>query len=155
MNSKQTIAHGTAAWFEMAGRAMCDAAAQAGLSGNTDVSLVEHYSDGVDLGEGRVQGLRFDIIKGKPSFRVGVHPGETADIMVEVSTAASCALNSLYSGDPAYPAALARFQAAGALRVGGEMARLGPWFAAVHDVIVAHTAAPAGHFSLSHKGDMQ
>jgi hypothetical protein len=34
--------------------------------------IVERYTDGVELFEGLVQGLRFDILKGKPAFRVGV-----------------------------------------------------------------------------------
>ncbi len=45
-----------------------------------NVSLVERYTDGGDLSKGFVQGIRFDILGGKPSFRVGAQHGERADI---------------------------------------------------------------------------
>lgn len=137
MNAR--LPHGSAAWFHMAGSLMCEAAARAGLPPGLEISLVERYTDGVALQDGLVQGLRFDIKGGQASYRVGAHPGEKADITVEVTAAASRELNSLYSADPRFAAALARLQASRALRVEGELARLGDWFGAVHDPIVERT----------------
>jgi hypothetical protein len=138
MNAR--LAHGSAAWFQMAGALMCEAAAAAGLPPGARVSLIERYIDGAEFADGLVQGLRFDIEDGKPSFRVGARRGERADITVEVTAAASRELNSLYSTDPRYRAASARLLGSGALRVDGDMARLGAWFDAVHDLIVDRTA---------------
>jgi hypothetical protein len=134
------LRHGSLAWFQMAGGLMCDAAARAGLPPGFAISLVERYIDGVELADGLVQGLRFDIEDGKPSFRVGARRGESADITVEVTAAASHELNSLYSADPRYQAATARLLASGDLRINGDIARLGDWFGAVHDPIVDRTA---------------
>ncbi|MGB3166635.1 MAG: hypothetical protein WBA68_07670, partial [Alteraurantiacibacter sp.] len=53
--------HGTTAWFEMVGALLCEAAMQAGLSPNLNLSLVERYTDGIALPGGLIQGLRFDI----------------------------------------------------------------------------------------------
>jgi len=133
-------AHGSEAWFRMAGTLMCEAAAAAGLPPGTRLSLVERYTDGTVFADGLVQGLRFEIADGKPSFRIGSGRDERADITVEVTAAASRELNALYSADPRYPAATARLLGSGALRVDGDMARLGAWFDAVHDRIVDRTA---------------
>lgn len=138
MNAR--LAHGSEAWFHMAGTLMCEAAAAAGLPSGTRVSLVERYTDGSEFGDGLVQGLRFEIVDGKPSFRVGARRNERADITVEVTAAASRELNSLCSADPRYRTASARLLESGALRVDGDTARLGAWFDAVHDPIVDRTA---------------
>jgi hypothetical protein len=145
MDGVTTLPHGTAAWFAMVGGLLCEAATQAALPPTIHISLVERYSDGAALGGGLIQGLRFDIAGGQPTFRVGAHPGEQADITVEVSAAASLTLNSLYSADPAFHAALAEATRSGALRIYGDLGRLGDWFGAVHDAIVDRTAAPATH----------
>lgn len=133
------LPHGSAAWFAMAGSLMVEAASRARLAPDCNVSLVERYIDGVALSDGLVQGLRFDIDGGTPSFRVGAGPDETADIVVEVTAAASRELNSLYADDPRYAAAADRLRREGALRIHGDLARLGDWFPAVHDPIVDHT----------------
>lgn len=138
MNTR--LVHGSAAWFQMAGALMCEAAGRAGLPPDASLSLVERYTDGQAFSDGLLQGIRFDIRGGQPSFRVGAGRGEEADIVVEVTAAASRELNSLYSADPRYKAALARLQASGEMRVQGDLARLGDWFAAVHDPIVDRTA---------------
>ena len=96
---------------------------------------------GSEFADGLVQGLRFDIEDGKPSCRIGAGRNERADITVDVTAAAWRELNALYSADPRYPAATARLLANGALRVEGDMARLGAWFDAVHDRIVDRTAS--------------
>ena len=134
------LAHGTSAWFEMVGRLICEAAERAGLPANLNLSLVERYTDGTELADGLMQGLRLDIVSGKPSFRLGARPDERADITVEVTAAASRELNSLYSSDPRYLAATRRLQKRGALRVDGDMQRLGAWLGTVHDPIVDCTA---------------
>lgn len=134
------LEHGTSAWLEMAGTLICQAAERAVLPATLNLSLVERYTDGVALADGLVQGLRLDIVGGKPFFCLGALPDERADITVEVTAAASRELNSLYSGDPRYLAATNRLLESGALRVDGDMQRLGAWFGTVHDPIVDRTA---------------
>lgn len=132
--------HGSIAWFEMVGSLMCEAAARANLPQDFNLSLVERYTDGVAFPDGLVQGIRFDIQSGQPSFRVGAKPGEAADITVEVSAAASRELNSLYGADPRFQAAMTRLQTNGGIQFDGDLARLGDWFGTVHDPIVDRTA---------------
>lgn len=139
MTSNEQLPPGTPAWLTMVGTLMREAAAQAGLPPSLTVSFVERYTDGAALADGLVQGLRFDITGGQPSFRVGVRPDETADIVVEITAAAARQLNALYSHDPAYAAAQAELLRTGDMRVVGDPAQLGPWLAAVHDPIVART----------------
>lgn len=140
MTTNAKVDHGTVAWFDMAGRLLCEAALQAGLPTDLNVSLVERYTDGVDLSAGLVQGLRLDIIGGKPSFRVGAQPDERADVMVEVTAAAARKLNSLQSADPNYHTARDNFLRTGEMRVDGDPTRLGGWLDAVHDPIVDRTS---------------
>lgn len=139
MNTDMKERQGTTAWFEMAGTLMCEAASQAKLSPELNVSLVERYTDGVEMSEGLVQGVRFDIVGGKPSFRVGVRPDERADVTVEVTAAAARELNTLRSADPNYQAARDKFLSTGEMRVAGDPSRMGGWLDAVHDPIVDHT----------------
>lgn len=136
------LPHGTTAWFEMVGSVMRQAASQAGLPSDFNVSLLERYTDAVQTGASAdmLQGLRFDIVAGKPFFRVGAQHGERADITITISAAASHRLNTLHSADPQFHAALADFLGNGAMTVDGDLAQLGDWFAAVHDRIVARTA---------------
>lgn len=131
------IEQGTPAWFEMVGTVMSDAAASAGLSPDHNVSLVERYTDAADVGGGLVQGFRFDITGGKPSYRVGVRPDERGDITVEVASAAARHLNQLHGEEAA--AARARYLASGEIREDGDLSRLGAWFDATHERIVART----------------
>ena len=134
------VVHGTPAWFEMVGALMIDAALRARPGPPADVSLVERYTDGPELDGGLAQGLRFAIAAGKPSFRHGVRRDERGDITIDVTTAASRTLNTLYGADPRFAAALAGLQARGDFRIEGDLARLGEWFARVHDRIVARTS---------------
>lgn len=131
---------GTYAWFEMVGTLMGEAASRHGLPPDLHLSLVERYTDGIALSEGLMQGLRFEVAGGAPSFRVGVRAGERGDIMIEISTAAARELNSLRSTDPRYRAAIARHRRSGAMRLTGDPLRMGGWLEAVHDVIVDRTA---------------
>jgi hypothetical protein len=134
------LPYGSAAWFHMVGNLMCEAAMRADLPADFDVSLVERYTDGFQFQDGLTQGLRFDIRGGKPSFRVGVLLEERADITVEVTAAASRELNSLYGADLRFQSALARLQGSGAMKIDGDLGRLGDWFGRVHDPIVERTA---------------
>jgi len=134
------LAHGSPAWFEMVGRLICEAATRAALPPGLNFGLVERYLDGAPLSGGLVQGLRFEIRDGQPRFRVGSLPGEQADVTVEVTSAASHELNTLYADDPRYAAALARLQASGELKIHGDLEVLGTWFGSVHDPIVERTA---------------
>ncbi len=59
------------AWFKMVGRLMSEAASQSGLPPELSLSLVERHTYGVELSEGFVQCICFDILAGRPSFRVG------------------------------------------------------------------------------------
>jgi hypothetical protein len=133
------IPHGTPAWFDMVGTFMMDAAAQAKLTPDVNISLVEHYIDGAKLDKGLIQGLRFEIIGGRPSFRPGARDGEQGDITIKVSLAASHTLNTLYGDDPRFLAAFASLLADGEFELVGDLARLGPWFSNVHDKIVDRT----------------
>jgi hypothetical protein len=139
MTTDAKVRQGTTAWFEMVGRLMREAASRSGLSPELNVSLVERYTDGVELSEGLVQGIRFDILGGKPSFRVGARPDERADVTVEVTAAAARELNTLRSADPSYQAARDKFLSTGEMRVDGDPSRLGGWLDAVHDPIVDRT----------------
>jgi hypothetical protein len=140
MPTNARLHQGTAAWFEMVGTLMCEAASQSGLSPDLNVSLIERYTDGVELSEGVVQGLRFDIVGGRPSFKVGAQHGEQADITIDITAAAARALNNLYSADPNYSAALETFQSIDEMRVDGDLAQMGWWLRTVHDAIVDRTA---------------
>ncbi|MGY6255114.1 hypothetical protein ACXIVK_16760 [Paraburkholderia caledonica] len=140
MPTNPRLQQGTVEWFEMVGVLMCEAASQSGLPSELNLSLVERYTDGVALSENLAQGLRFDIVRGRPSFRIGAQHGERADITIEITAAAARALNKLYSADPHYPAAVERFLGAGEMRVDGDLAQMGGWLGAVHDTIVERTA---------------
>ncbi len=133
------LQQGTAAWFEMVGTVMSEFATRAGVSSGGDVSLVERYTDGFELSEGRVQGIRFDITGGRAKFAVGVAPSDQADVTVEITAAAARELNSLHSDDPAYREARERFLHSGKMRVDGDITRLGAWLDAAHDPIVDRT----------------
>jgi len=139
MTTSEKLRHGTAAWFEMVGNLMCEAARRSGIAPDTNVSLVERYTDGATLSEGLVQGLRFDIVDGIPSFRAGARPDEWGDITIEITTAAAKSLNLLLSADPAYGAATDHFMQSGAMRVHGDLSKLGEWLKHAHDPIVART----------------
>ncbi|GGX97152.1 hypothetical protein [Streptomyces minutiscleroticus] len=134
------VRQGTADWFRMAGDMMCEAALDAGLPPDLTVSLVERYTDGTELPEGLVQGIRFDVSHGQPSFRVGVRVDERADVTVEVTAAAARRLNELYSTDPDYDAARRRFLSTGEMRVESDTTALDGVLEAVHDPIVDRTS---------------
>lgn len=140
MTGEAKICQGTLAWFEMVGRLLGEAARQANLSPDLNVSFVERYSDGADLGGGLVQGIRLDIIWGKLAFRSGVSPHETADVVMEITAAAARELNTLRTDDPAYQQRRERFIETGDIRVQGDPSRLGGWLDVAHDPIVDHTA---------------
>lgn len=133
------LTQGTTAWFEMVGLLMTQAATDAALPSSLNVSLVERYTDGAEVPDGRVQGIRFDVVAGAPSYRIGADREETADIVVEITAAAARRLNSLPAADPAYRVARQRYLETGEMRVTGDPERLGAWLEAVHDPIVART----------------
>ncbi|PWC37679.1 hypothetical protein [Azospirillum sp. TSO35-2] len=140
MTTHAKLRQGTTAWFEMVGTMMTEAAARANLPADLNVSLVERYTDGVELFKDLIQGIRFDIVGGEPSFRIGARRDERADVTIEVTAAAARTLNALASADPSYQTARERFLGTGDLRVTGEVARLGDWLETVHDPIVDRTA---------------
>ncbi len=140
MSADAKVCQGTTAWFEMAGTLMSEAASRAGVPAELTVSLLERYTDGIELSDGLFQGLRFDITCGKPSFRVGVRQDERADIVVELPAAAARRLNTFRSADPQYQIARDHLVSDGEMRVHGDPARLGGWLAAVHDPIVDRTS---------------
>lgn len=139
METPQKIRHGTVEWFDMVGTIMVKGAERAGLPADLSISLVERYTDGIALPGGMVQGLRLEIVTGKPSFRFGAYPDERADLLVEISAAAAKTLNTLQSADPRYRVALDEFVQRGEMRVAGDITRLGDWLGAAHDPIVART----------------
>jgi hypothetical protein len=130
---------GSAEWFEMVGTLMREAAVQAKLPPSLNLSFVERYSDGRQLADGLVQGIRFDISGGMPSFRVGARPDEQADIVVEVTASAARRLNALRSADPNYQSLRRHFVETGEMKVAGDPSRLGSWLDDVHDPIVERT----------------
>jgi hypothetical protein len=138
MNAR--LPHGSAAWFHMVGSLMCEAATQAGLPADLNVGLVERYTDGVQFQDRLMQGIRFDLRAGKPTFRIGAFPEERGDITVEVTVAASRELNALYGTDPRFRATLSRLQESGEMSIDGDLQRMGKWFETVHDRIVDRTA---------------
>jgi hypothetical protein len=103
-------------------------------------SFVERYIDGVELSKGLVQGLRFVVNNGRPSFRIGVRWHERADILVEITSSAARRLNSLRSTDPAYPALREQLLNSGEMQVTGDPSQMGYWLDAVHDLIVDRTS---------------
>lgn len=139
MTTDGKVRQGTTAWFEMVGGLMTDAASRSALSPDLDVSLVERYTDGIELSEGLVQGIRLDIVGGKLSFRIGARPDEQADVTVEITATAARELNSLRSADPNYAAARDKFLRTGEMRVHGDPSRMGAWLDATHDPIVDRT----------------
>jgi hypothetical protein len=136
---KNKTTHGTTAWFEMVGMLLEYAAREAALPPDYAFRFVERYTDGADLGDGRVVGLRFEIAGGRSSFRVGVRPDERGDLTVEITAAGSRLLNTLYGSDPAYRPAIAGLKRAGELKVDGDFRHVGRWFHEVHDQIVERT----------------
>lgn len=134
------LIQGTAAWFNMVGTLMREAATRSGLSPEINVSFVERYIDGCEIAKDLVQGIRFDIVDGIASFRIGAERNERGDVTVEITAPAARALNALYSADPNYRAAREKFLSSGEMRVDGDASRLGDWLAAVHDPIVDRTA---------------
>jgi hypothetical protein len=139
MDAQAKFRQGTVAWFEMVGTLMCETASHAGLTLDFNLTLVERYTDGVELAGGHVQGIRFDIINGQPSFRIGVRRDERGDVTIEITASAARALNVLRSGDPDYQTALQDFQSSGEMKIGGDPSRFGRWLETVHDLIVERT----------------
>lgn len=139
MTHETKFVQGTPDWFHMIGKILTDAAANAGLPPKTNVSFVERYSDGKELSDGLIQGIRLDIINGAPSYRIGAAPGEKGDINVMVTADAARQLNTYYSDDPKLLELLTRYQATGEWQVDGDLCRLGDWLASTHDPIVART----------------
>jgi hypothetical protein len=130
---------GTTAWFEMVGGLMVETATRFGLPKALTVSFAEIYTDGAELADGLMQGIRFDIIAGQASFRVGVRPGERGDVTVEITTAAAERLNSLHMADPLFAYTIDEVLRTGEMRLDGDPSRLGDWLRQVHDPIVEHT----------------
>jgi hypothetical protein len=126
------VPHASPEWFEMVGQVMMQAALDAKLTADINVSLVEHYIDGD-------QGLRFEIRNGEPSYMASAAEDEQGDITVAVTVAASRQLNTRYSDDPEYGSLIAHLTDIGELSVSGDLSRLGSWFAGVHDQIVDRT----------------
>lgn len=139
MPAETKFRHGTAAWFEMVGTLMCETASRSRPAPNLNLSLVERYVDGVELADDLVQGIRFDIAGGKPSYRIGALRNERGDVTVEATAAAARELNRLRSVDPAYQLLREKYLRTGEIRVAGDPSRLGRWLEAVHDPIVERT----------------
>lgn len=140
MATDAKLLHGTTAWFEMVGLQMSEAAKRSELPTDLNVSLVERYTDGRDLGRDLVSGVRFDMSGGVPSFCAGVMEKERGDVTITFSLAAARALDHMRSDDPAYTTARDQFLSIGEMRVDGDPSQLGDWLGEVHDVIADRTA---------------
>lgn len=138
MLTNEKVTQGTPAWFEMVGQVMSKAAEGAALPPTRNVSLIERYTDGVDFGDGLVQGFRFEIVRGKPFYRVGVRPDEQGDITIEVPSAVARELNRM----PGDASAVARQNcvATGVIRQRGDPSQLGDWFGQVQQSIIDRTS---------------
>lgn len=139
MTSVEKIPHASPAWFNMVGALMCRAVVQAALPSDYNITFLERFTDGATLPGGWVQGLHLAIVGGKPIFRAGVRPGEQADITMEVTRAASYAVNTLYSADPKFQSTFSELVASGAIKIVGDLSQLGEWLGTVHDPIVDRT----------------
>lgn len=139
MTTHDRLRHGEAAWFEMVGAVMTQAALRFGLPASLNLSFLERYTDGSEIAECLFQGLRFEIRDGVPSFQAGARPDERADVTIEITAAGARALNLLYSDDPEYALLIAALLRTGEMRVEGDPSRLGGWLGTVHDLIVART----------------
>ncbi|WP_445679019.1 hypothetical protein [Radicibacter daui] len=144
MSPAAKLPHGSVEWFEMVGRVMCEAASQANLPPDLNWSLVERYSDGTKLPNGRLQGLRFDLVASKPVFRAGVDIDEQGDVTIEVSAAVAHVLNRLPLADPAYALTYNRALDLGDIRITGDLSSMAGWLAAAHDPIVERTGEASG-----------
>ncbi len=140
MAAEIKIPHGTAEWLEMLGEEMCAGATAANLAADYDVSLVERFTDGKALAGGLVEGFRFDIIGGKPSFRIGVAPDERGDITILLTWAASRGVARLYAADPEHQALFEHYLQTGEMQIDGDFAALASWIPPVHDAVVKRTA---------------
>lgn len=139
MTSDTRYIAGSLEWLNMVGAVLQNAAESAGLPASQTISLVEHCIDGPEIAPGLVQGLRFDIRNGMPSFRVGVEPDEVGDITVHVTPEVAQRLNQLYTSDPALEQVQQEARVRDELRVQGDASKLGAWFPASHDEIVRRT----------------
>ncbi|WP_413626489.1 hypothetical protein [Luteibacter sp. Lutesp34] len=139
MTGQDKLEHGTPEWFELVGTLMSDAASRSSLAPDLTVSFVERYTDGTELSGGWVQGIRFDLVDGKPSYRVGVGLDEGADIVVEVTAAAARQLNLLRTNDARFAVVRDEILRSSDMRVEGDISRLGAWLESVHDPIVERT----------------
>lgn len=137
MGENSKVLQGTAAWFEMVGAIMTNAASKTKLAPDLNIALVERYTDGIRLANGLYQGIRLEINDGQFSFRVGVEKDERADITVEVTAAAARRLNLVHGEE--YQAERQAFLKSGEMRVDGDPARMGSWMDATHDQTVDRT----------------
>ncbi len=137
MSTDVKLLQGTKTWFEMVGELLCDAARTAGLSPTLTLSLVERYTDGLEISGGLVQGIRFDIINGNPSFRVGAGRDERGDITIEITSAAARKLNTMYGAE--FQKLRGAYLRRGEMRVDGDPSKFGEWLDTAHDAIVGNT----------------
>ncbi|MET3762072.1 hypothetical protein [Sphingomonas sp. UYEF23] len=139
MTEDVKITQGSLEWFHMIGGILAHAARSANLPTDINLTFVERYTDGAEIDDGLVQGIRLDFRKGEPSYRVGVGRAERGDVTVEVTSHAARILNLHLSGDPTYKALLNRYQADGDRKAEGDLSRLGDWLNETHDPIVLRT----------------
>ena len=141
MNTQTKIAYGTREWFEMIGQTMCNAARAKNLGPDVNYSLVEHFVDGDDWGDGMKEGFRLDIEGGQPRFQVGAKPGEMADLTINVTRNASRQLNTMHGYDPEFEPAIAKFMGNGEFTVvQGDLNDLFELIGPIHDTVVDRTA---------------
>lgn len=139
MTDTLQITQGTPEWFHMIGGILVDAARNANLPSDMNLVFVERYTDGTEIGDGLVQGIRLDFRNGVPSYRIGAGSDERGDVTVEVTARAARELNLYDSSDPAYQLLHEQYVASGEWRTDGDLSRLGDWLADTHDPIVERT----------------
>lgn len=139
MIDESKITQGTPEWLHMIGGILVEAARTADLPDDMNLSFVERYTGGKEIGDGLIQGIRLDFVKGEPTYRIGAGRDETGDITVEVTPQAARDLNLYRSDDPTYKLLLERYQALGEWKAEGDLSLLADWLGGTHDQIVERT----------------
>jgi hypothetical protein len=139
------VKFGTLAWFDVVNEEMAEGLKRNPPADEFSVSFLERYHGGPGQSAGPLHGFRLCINGRNITFKVGVEPADTADVMIDADFEAVRVLASLLEGDPRYPAAIAEFTQSGKFKITGSPASLGDWTAGVHDRVTARTDHQSVH----------
>ena len=130
---------GTLDWLKMVEEEMVAALRHSPPAEDFGVSLVERYHGAPTLENGAMSGFRADVTGERLEFRAGVARSETADVVIDADIEALLVLAQMALSDPKFEDATLKLTQDGKIRVTGEIAILGEWFAKLHDRIYART----------------